>query len=150
MYLCSRDLGRNNVAISSTSATVVAGLTSASLTSNSPDVYPLAASIRFARAQSSMSSCDHDRRSGRSNTFSIRLSSWWMRRINRMLLRCFDFTVRSTDGRTQTAKVLSSNSLRTSRCFRLMPFGMAEYADVGRWISHDLDDGSGPYSCDRV
>jgi len=48
-----------------------------------------------------------------------------------MLSRQLDFTVRRTEGRAETTRVLSSSSLRKSRYFRLMPFGMAE--NVNAW-----------------
>ena len=48
-----------------------------------------------------------------------------------MLSRSPDLTVRRRGGSTLTTRVLSSSSLRTPKDARLIPFGMAENADVG-------------------
>ena len=49
-----------------------------------------------------------------------------------MLSSSPDLTVRMMEGSTRTTRVLSSNSLRTPKLFRLIPLGMAGDINVGR------------------
>ena len=55
--------------------------------------------------------------------------------MNRILSRVPDLMVWRTRGSTQTTRVLSSNSSRLSKGFRLIPPGMAEYGDLSWGIT---------------
>ena len=55
-------------------------------------------------------------RSSRCAVEGILISSWWMRRINWMLSRCFDFAVRRMDGRTEGTRGGRFFDLRSHGC----------------------------------